>query len=155
MGFRRVAFPLLAALALAACTPGAQSVPPANSAAPSAVIVGVSLLKYGLMSSQFGSVGGFNPALVVVAHGSTVQFHNEDGFDHTGSRINTPAFPSGNPLPISALNPSGMDVSQLSWSSGALTGGSYSKPFTATSVGTFLFGCQIHYPLMRGAIIVQ
>ena len=120
-----------------------------------AVIVGESLTKYGQMSSSFGTVGGFNPALVLVAHGATIQFHNEDSFDHTASGINAASFPGGNPLPLSAQTPSGTDVSQPGWSSGLLSPGAFSRAFGTSQVGTYLFGCQIHYPAMRGVIIVQ
>lgn len=139
---------------LVACTPGAPNAPNANSLARG-VLVGESLLKYGQTSSQFGTVGGFNPAIVVVAHGTTIQFHNEDSFNHTATRISGPPFPPGNPIPNSALTLSGTDVSQLSWSSGALLPNAYSQALGTSKVGTFFFGCFYHYPIMRGVVIVQ
>ncbi|MDQ6766928.1 MAG: plastocyanin/azurin family copper-binding protein [Candidatus Eremiobacteraeota bacterium] len=146
----------LAAGMLAACTPGAPSAPSVVSArSANAVVVGVSLVKYGQMSSAYGMVGGFNPTLVVVAHGVTIQFHNEDSFNHTATSIAGSTFPGGNPIPSSALSQSGSDVSQPDWSSGLLTGQSFSRTFSTAAVGQYLFGCFYHYPTMRGVIIVQ
>jgi plastocyanin len=107
------------------------------------------------MSSSFGMVGGFNPTIVVVAHGTKIQFHNEDSFNHTATGIPGTGFPGGNPIPSSALNPSGTDVSQTGWSSGLLTGGSFSQSFSTSATGQYLFGCFYHYPTMRGVVIVQ
>lgn len=139
---------------IAACTPGAPAAPNSNSIA-GGVLVGESILKYGQMSSQFGMVGGFNPAIVLVAHGTTVQFHNEDSFNHTATNISGPHFPPGNPIPNSALNRAGSDVSQTGWSSGALLGGSFSQALGTSKTGSYFFGCFYHYPVMRGVIIVQ
>jgi plastocyanin len=120
-----------------------------------AMLVHESLLLYGQTGSQFGTVGGFSPVLVIVAHGTPIQFHNEDSFNHTASGINAASFPGGNPIPFSAQKQSGSDVSQVGWSSGLLTANAFSTLFGTSRVGTYLFGCQIHYPLMRGVIIVQ
>ena len=145
---------LIAGIAIG-CTPGAPSAPTIAKQAPSSVVVGESIIKYGQMSSSFGMVGGFNPTLVVVAHGTMIQFHNEDSFNHTATGIPGAAFPGGNPIPSSALSPSGSDVSQASWSSGVLTGGSFSQSFSTSATGQYLFGCFYHYPTMRGVVIVQ
>jgi plastocyanin len=154
MGVRSV-WPVVAVAILAAgCTPGAQSAL-SNQLGSNVVLVGESLTKYGQMSSAFGMVAGFNPTLVVVAHGTPIQFHNEDSFDHTASRISASSFPGGNPIPFSAQRQSGTDVAEPNWSSGLLTGGSFSQVLGTSTVGTYLFGCQIHYPSMRGVIIVQ
>ena len=152
----RTAWPvaLIAGIAVG-CTPGAPSAPSSAQKAASSVVVGESIIKYGQMSSSFGMVGGFNPALVVVAHGTTIQFHNEDSFNHTATGIPGEAFPGGDPIPSSALSPSGSDVSQAGWSSGALTGGSFSQSFSTSAAGQYLFGCFYHYPTMRGVVIVQ
>jgi plastocyanin len=140
----------------AGCTPGAPSAPSLGQQAATSVIVGESITKYGQMSSAFGMVGGFNPTLVLVAHGTPIQFHNEDSFNHTATGISGAAFPGGNPIPSTALSPSQTsDVSQAGWSSGVLTGGSFSKTFSTSAVGQYLFGCFYHYPTMRGVIIVQ
>jgi plastocyanin len=141
---------------LVGCTPGAPAAPTSsNEHVATAVTVGISLLKYGQMSSAYGMVGGYNPALVVVAHGTTVQFHNEDSFNNTGTGLSGAVFPGGDPIPDSALTQSGSDVAQTGWSSGLLTGGAYSKAFSTSTVGQYLFGCFYHYPTMRGVIIVQ
>jgi plastocyanin len=139
---------------LVSCTPGASGAP-SGSAVAGSMIVGESLIKYGQVSSQFGTIGGFNPALVVVAEGTVIQFHNEDSFNHTASDISSAVFPSGNPIPSSAQTQSGTDVSQAGWSSGVLLPNAYSQPLTTTKTGIYLFGCFYHYPLMRGAVIVQ
>jgi plastocyanin len=117
--------------------------------------VGVSLLSYGQSNSRFGTVGGYSPALVVVAVGTTIQFHNQDSFDHTATDILGSSFPPGNPIPSSALVQSGTDVAQSGWSSGTLTAGAYSQVLKTSTPGTYLFGCFYHYPTMRGAIIVE
>lgn len=139
---------------LASCTSGAPGAPTSNSVA-NGVLVGESLIKYSQTSSKFGTIGGFNPAIIVVAHGTTVQFHNEDSFNHTASGIAASAFPSGNPIQSTALSQSGTDVSQAGWSSGALEPNAFSQPLQTSQTGTFLFGCFYHYPIMRGVIIVQ
>jgi plastocyanin len=139
---------------LAGCTPGASGAP-SGSAVAGALIVGESLIKYGQVSSNFGMVGGFSPGIVVVAEGTILQFHNEDSFNHTASGINAASFPSGNPIPSSAQQRSGTDVSQTGWSSGVLLPNAFSQPLATSKTGTYLFGCFYHYPLMRGVVIVQ
>jgi plastocyanin len=144
----------LSALGLATgCTSGAPG--SSSDAVASGVLVGESLIKYGQTSSQFGTIGGFSPGIVVVAHGTTVQFHNEDSFNHTASSISAASFPSGNPIQSPAQTQSGSAVSQPGWSSGVLTPDAFSQPLQTPQTGTFLFGCFYHYPLMRGVIIVQ
>jgi plastocyanin len=155
MGTARRWFLLIAAgAAMAACTPGASS-PPTGGVASGSVIVRESLLTYGQVSSAFGSIGGFKPNIIVVATGATIQFHNEDSFNHTASAIAASSFPAGNPISSAALQPSGSDVSQPGWSSGVLLPNAFSQPLATRSTGTYLFGCFYHYPLMRGVIIVQ
>ncbi len=157
MGFKGMSAIAAVALSVAGCTPGAQSLPSgANQHLTSAVTVAISLINYPDMSSAYGMVGGFSPALVVVASGTVIQFHNQDGFNHTATGIPGSSFPGGAPIPFSALTPSGTDVSQAGWSSGLLTAGSFSRTFTTLAVGQYLFGCYYHYTSgMRGVIIVQ
>jgi len=155
MGLRTLWPVALVAGIAVGCTPGAPSAPSLGRQAATSVIVGESITKYGQMSSSLGMVGGFNPTIVVVAHGTTIQFHNEDSFNHTATGIPGAAFPGGNPIPSSALNPSGADVSKTGWSSGLLTGGSFSQSFSTSAAGQYLFGCFYHYPTMRGVVIVQ
>jgi plastocyanin len=142
------------ACGLVSCTPGASSAPNSGSATAS-IVVGESLLSYGLLASNFGTVGGFKPAIIVVASGTTIQFHNLDAFNHTASGIAAVSFPPGNPLPSTALHPSGGDVSVTGWSSGVLLPNAFSQTLNTAKPGTYLFGCFYHYPLMRGVIIVQ
>jgi plastocyanin len=156
MGHTRYWAFAISAVLLAGCTPGAPAAPTAsNEHVATAVNVGISLLKYGQMSSVYGMVGGYNPALVIVAHGTTVQFHNEDSFNNTATFISGAAFPGGNPIPTSALTQSGTDVAKPGWSSGLLTGGAFSQALGTSAIGQYLFGCFYHYPTMRGVIIVQ
>ncbi len=146
----------ISAILLAGCTPGAPAAPTAGSQAPTAVVVGVSLITYTTTPSPFGPVEGFNPGIVVVAHGTVIQFHNQDGFNHTATSIAGATFPSGSPIATSALTPTGTDVSQPNWSSGALAAGAYSRTFTTSAVGQYLFGCFYHYSDgMRGVVVVQ
>ncbi len=147
---------LLATAVATGCTPGASSAPSSTNQVASAVTVSVSLLNYPAMSSAFGMVGGFSPALVVVARGTTVQFHNLDGFNHTASSVPGATFPGGSPIPATAQSPSGTDIAQPGWSTGILTASSFSRSFSTSSAGQFLFGCYYHYADgMRGVIIVQ
>ena len=138
------------------CTPGAPAAPSGGGHLATAVTIEVSLLNYPGMSSAYGMVGGYSPALAIVAHGTEIQFHNQDGFNHTASMVSGPPFPSTSPLSSSALQPSGTDVSQAGWSTGLLAAGSFSKTFTTAAVGQYLYGCYYHYPAgMRGVIVVQ
>ncbi|HXW52280.1 MAG TPA: hypothetical protein VEJ41_09845 [Candidatus Acidoferrales bacterium] len=142
------------ATVFAGCTAGAPGAPSSDQVA-NGVLVQESLTKFGQTSSQFGTIGGFSPNIVVVAHGTTVQFHNEDSFNHTASSIAAAAFPPGNPISNAALTQSGTDVSQPGWSSGVLLPNAFSQPLQTAQTGTYLFGCFYHYPIMRGVIIVQ
>lgn len=153
-----VRFCLIAAFvagALSGCTPGAATPPNSSQAMANGVLVGVSLIKYGSVSSAYGTVGGYNPTIVIVAHGTPVQFHNEDNFLNTVTSIGTPTFPPATPFNGSALSMSGTDVAQANWSSGSMTGGAFSQALNTAALGTYLFGCYYHYPVMRGVIIVQ
>src|SRR5579871_857231 len=84
---------------LVACTPGAPP-PPSGSqgAMPGAVIIEVSLLKYGPSQTPDGTVAGYNNDNLTVPAGTIIQFHNQDSFTHTASSVGTSGFPSGNPL---------------------------------------------------------
>jgi plastocyanin len=158
MDMGRIGYLIVGALAssfVAGCTPGALAPNAANGPVSGAMTVGESLVKYGQMSSKYGMVGGFHPAIVIVARGTPIQFHNEDSFNHTGSSISGMTFPSGNPIMSSAQKQHGTDVSQPGWSTGVLVGNAFSVPFGTSQIGTYLFGCFYHYPLMAGVVIVQ
>lgn len=146
---------MLAALCTG-CTPGAPAAPTGTSHLATAMTIETSLLNYPGMSSPFGMVGGFSPALAVVARGTVVQFHNQDGFNHTASSVAGTSFPAKSPIPSADLKQAGTDIAQPGWTTGLLTGGSFSVSFTTSSAGTFLFGCFYHYDEgMRGVIVVQ
>jgi plastocyanin len=148
--------PLALAIAIAGCTPGAVAPPSNGGQVASAVTVKVSLINYPDMGSPYGMIGGYSPALVVVARGTVIQFQNQDGFNHTASSVAGSSFPGGAPIPFSAQTPSGTDVRQAGWSTGTLTSGAFSRPFATSTVGQYLFGCYFHYPSgMRGVIVVQ
>jgi plastocyanin len=143
---------LLLVFGSAACTPGAVS-PPSIGISGSAVIVHVSLQKYGKKSSQYGEVAGYSPNVLTVQHGATVQFINDDTFLHTASSVGSNGFPLN---PVINSHQSGKDIADANWSSGELTGGSASQTFTANTPGTYYFGCFFHYAIpMRGVIVVQ
>ncbi|MBC5806126.1 MAG: hypothetical protein DLM53_09215 [Candidatus Eremiobacter antarcticus] len=146
----------LATIAAVACTPGAATAPSNGSASASgAVVVAVSLIKYGQATSSFGAVGGYSPAVIVVARGTPVQFRNDDTFAHTASGLGSAAFPQTNPLGTAAQSLHGSDVSQPDWSTGNLGAGALSAPLNTSQPGTYFFGCFYHYPTMRGVIVVR
>ena len=146
-----------ATLLTAACTPGSATAPGGgNTPIANATLIHVSLLKYTPTSSQYGMVAGYSPNVVTVPVGSIVQFVNDDNFAHTASSVGSSGFPSGNPLSSTATTPQGNDLSSTAWSSGNLTGGSFSRGFTASVPGTYYYGCFYHYGTpMRGVIVVQ
>jgi plastocyanin len=143
-----------AAAGLAGCTPGAQVAPNSHAAAASAILIGMSLVRYGAESTPFGTVQAYNPAFVTVPLGSTIQFHNDDGFNHTATMIGG-SFPSSNTFQLSALNASGTTLAAAGWSTGDLLPNGFSQTLSASSPGTYRYGCYHHYPVMRGVIIVQ
>ena len=148
---------MVAALS-SACTPGAATTPSGASRAPisGAVVVHVSLLKYGPLSTAFGTVAGYSPDPLTVPVGSIVQFVNDDNFTHTASSVGSSGFPAGNPLSSVAQTPSGVDLASPAWSSGNIAGGSLSQGFTASTPGTYYYGCFYHFGSpMRGVIVVQ
>lgn len=151
---RRAAAWLAVALALAGCTPGAVVAPGSNRAAGNAVVIAMSLVKYGQSSSPFGTVQAYNPAFVTVATGATIQFRNDDTFAHTATMIGG-AFPASNTFQSSALAPNGHDLNAAAWSTGDVGPNGFSQTFAASTPGTYLYGCYHHYPTMRGVIIVQ
>jgi len=145
----------LASVAATGCTPGAAVAPNANHAAgSSAIIIGMSLIKYGQAPSPFGTVQAYNPAFTTVPVGSTIQFHNDDGFNHTATMIGG-SFPASNQFQTAALTPSGTSLASPGWSTGDMVSNSFSQTFAASTPGTYLYGCAHHYPAMRGVIIVQ
>ncbi|HKW45206.1 MAG TPA: plastocyanin/azurin family copper-binding protein [Candidatus Eremiobacteraceae bacterium] len=144
---------LIVVLGSAACTPGAVSNPSGAGISAGAVVVHVSLLKFGKKSSQYGEVAGYSPNVITVQHGATIQFINDDTFLHTASSVGTNGFP---PNPVINSHQSGRDVADANWSSGELNGGSASQVFTTNTPGTYYFGCFFHYLTpMRGVIVVQ
>ena len=157
MTFGRVLIPACVAAAVVACTPGAPPPPSgSNGPFPGAVIIQVSLLKYGPSQSPSGIVAGYNNDNLTIPVGSIVQFHNQDSFTHTASSVGTSGFPSGNPLKEHARTQSGTDLAQQGWSSGDLGPNAYSQPLTASQAGTYFYGCFFHYSTpMRGRIVVQ
>ena len=144
------------ATSLDACTPGAATATTgAGAAIANATIIHVSLLKYTPTSSAYGQIAGSSPNPITVPRGSIVQFVNDDNFAHTATFVSTTAFTPG-PLPLSSTSPSGSDLATPGWSSGDLQGGVFSQGFTASTAGTFYYGCYHHYGSpMRGVIVVQ
>jgi len=155
-GFTLALASLAAATSLGACTPGAATAPTGGSGAISnAIVIHVSLLKYMPTSSAYGQIAGYSPNPITVPKGSVVQFVNDDNFLHTATFVSTTAFTPG-PLPLSSTSASGSDLATPGWSSGDLQGGTFSQGFTASTSGTYYYGCYHHYGSpMRGVIVVQ
>ncbi|MDQ6780715.1 MAG: plastocyanin/azurin family copper-binding protein [Candidatus Eremiobacteraeota bacterium] len=151
---RRAASWLAAVVALAGCTPGAALAPSDHNAAGNALVIAMSLVKYGQSASPFGTVQAYNPSIVTVATGATIQFRNDDAFSHTATMISG-AFPASNMFQSSALSPNGHDLTTAAWSTGDVAGNGFSQTLVASTPGTYLYGCYHHYPTMRGVIIVQ
>jgi plastocyanin len=153
----RTMLALAAAFALWACTPGAPGVPnAAQGPVPGAVIIEVSLLKYGPMPTSNGTVAGYNNANITVPVGAIIQFHNQDSFNHTASWVSFSNFPPGNPLTAAAKGQSGSDLFAAGWSTGDIAPNAYSLPLTASKAGEVYYGCFYHYNTpMRGKITVQ
>ena len=149
---------LLLLVALAACTPGA---PPAGSSSAvvststSSTTIDISLTTSTVVTTAYGSAGGFAPSVVTVPLGSTIRFVNVDSFAHTASSFAGATFPAGSPLGGGALTAFGTALS-TGWSSGSLAAGAASPPLLADRAGTYLSGCFFHYGApMRAAIVVQ
>lgn len=151
----QLAVTVIACSGAQACTPGAPTNPAgANTQIAGAVIVHVSLLKYGAVGSPYGTLAGFSPNPLTVTHGAVVQFVNDDNFAHTASSVGTAGFVSS-PLSSSTQNVSGSDVANANWSSGVLQGGGFSQGLNTSTTGTYYYQCFFHYAQMHGVIIVQ
>ena len=138
------------------CTPGAPAAP-SSSLQAGATVIHIGLGKFGPTQTQYGVVADYSPNPLIVPRGTVIQFVNDDGFDHTASSLGQGGFPPVGP-PASAQNRSGTDLAQAGWSSGNLAGGAVSQTFTASTTGTYFYGCFYHYGLstpMRGVIVVQ
>ena len=149
---------LLLVAALAGCTPGAPPAGSSNAVVPtstSSTTIDISLTTSTVVSTAYGSAGGFAPQVVTVPLGSTVRFVNVDSFAHTSSSFAGATFPAGSPLTGAALTQSGNTLSG-GWSSGNLAAGASTQPLLADVAGTYLYGCFFHYGApMRGAIVVH
>ena len=149
-----------AALALAACTPGASSapgggMPPNPGGTVTTIDVNLTLHAAPVQLAQ-GTAAGYAPAQTAVAAGSFVQFVNSDGFAHTVTAIpGASTFPAGSPFTTSAQTQTGAAVSGA-WSSGTLAAGARSQLISIDKPGTYLYGCFFHYGApMRGAIVAK
>ena len=119
-------------------------------------MIQVSLINYGPKQSANGVVAGYNSDNLTVPVGTVIQFHNQDTFTHTASSLGTNGFPKGDPLTTQARTRSGSDLAQAGWSTGDLNPDAYSQPITASTPGTYYYGCFFHYQTpMRGWITVQ
>lgn len=142
-------------ISISGCTAGAPPAPN-GSVQSGSVVIHLSLGKFG-GQSQYGPIGGYSPNPLVVTRGSVIQFFNDDNFGHTASSVGTSGFPQNGPGG-GALSPSGHDLTTQNWSTGDLPGGTASQTFTASTPGTYFYGCFFHYGFqtpMRGVIIVQ
>jgi len=155
---------LVAALtfALASCTPnGIGGGVGGGGGGGVTHTVDLNLTVYGQSNTPYGESVAVKPAVIDVAVGDSIVFHNGDGFAHTSTSIpvadttNETQFPSKYPFKASALNQSGATLSG-GWSSGALQAGASSQTVLADKAGTYLYGCFFHYGgNMRGAIVAQ
>jgi plastocyanin len=141
---------------LAACTPGATSVPSGGGDGSTTTTVDVNLTAHPATSTPAGQGGGFAPAVTRVAVGTFIRFTNSDSFAHTATDIQgARSFPASSPLGASALQRFGDRLSQ-GWSSGTLQAGASAQPLLADQAGTYLYGCFFHYGSpMRGVIVVH
>lgn len=146
--------PLLFCAALAGCTPGAPSAGTGSGAAASTT-VDVSLTSSVVATTPFGTSGGFAPAVVDVAVGTTIRFVNVDSFAHTATSLSGTSFPATSPFDAAAQLMAGGTLSG-GWSTGTLGAGNGSQVLLADKPGTYLYGCFFHYTApMRGAIVVH
>lgn len=145
----------VAALALAACTPGGVATNGSSSTGAGVTIVKVSLAAFPPSQTPAGLSGAFSPATTTLGVGSTLQFVNIDNAQHTATAIpGATSFPAGSPFDASAAgNPTGTILSSA-WTSGTLQPGAASQVITVDKPGTYLFGCFFHYGApMRGEIV--
>ena len=159
--FGNVKAAALVALAFAAaCTPG--GIPAATGGGGggggrnAVTTIDVNLTQHAPVQTPAGTSGGYAPPIAMVAVGSTIRFHNSDGFAHTATLIpGATTFPPGSPFSVTAQTQSGTNLSN-SWSSGTLQPGSTSQTLLVDKAGTYLFGCFFHYGSpMRATIVAQ
>lgn len=146
----------MALLFLAACTNGGTLTPAGGGGGGGAqtTTVDVNLTLNPTTQTSAGSAGGYAPAVLNVAVGTLLRFHNSDGFAHTATAIpNSTTFPVGSPFSASAQTQSGTNLSQ-GWSSGTLQAGATSQAITVDRAGTYLYGCFFHYGGPMRAVIV-
>lgn len=154
---RTSVYAALAALALAACTPGGIGTSGSGGGGSVTHVVDVNLTLNLPVDTPYGQSGGMKPPVLNVAVGDKIQFTNTDSFPHTSTSISGGAakFPASSPFGISALTQSGNTLSG-GWTSGAMQAGSGSQLVTADKPGTYLYGCFFHYGApMRGAIVAK
>lgn len=139
---------------LAGCTAG--GIPVLSGGGTTTMTIDVNLTLNGNTQVAAGQTGGYAPAVTMVAVGTTLQFHNSDGFAHTATLIpGATTFPAGSPFSTSAQTQSGTNLSQP-WSSGTLAAGATSQTITIDRPGTYLYGCFFHYGgPMRAEIIAH
>lgn len=135
---------LLLAL-LTACTPG--GVAPSAGGDPATQTIDINLTL---------DPGGYAPDTVSIPVGSTIRFHNSDGFAHTASVLQgLSSFPASSPLTASATTQSGSSVSQP-WTTGTLAAGAFSQIVHIDLPGTYLYACFYHYGApMHGTIVAH
>ncbi len=146
-----------AALLLAAgCTAGGIPASVGGGGGGDSATVDVNLTLHAATRISAGLSGGYAPAVTNVAVGSTIRFHNSDGFSHTATLIaGASQFPAGSPFDAGAQVQAGAKLSDR-WSSGTLAAGGTSQTIHVDLPGTYLFGCFFHYGSpMRAAIVAR
>ncbi len=153
----RAVLATFALVLLGGCTPGGTAATGGGGGSSSLVTtISISLTQYAPTSTQYGTSGGYAPAVTTVPVGSHIRFVNNDSFAHTATAIpGATRFPSSSPFTISATTQHGTTLSG-GFSAGALQPGQTSQLILVDKKGTYLFGCFYHYGApMRAAIVAQ
>jgi plastocyanin len=147
----------LAALLVAACTPGGAAISGGSGGGANVTVIDVNLTLNAQVKTPYGQSAGYKPAITSVAVGSMIQFTNTDGFAHTATEVpgKPTSFPTAYPFTIAAETQSGHSLSG-GFSSGAMPAGGSSQLIAVDKPGTYLYGCFFHYLApMRGAIVAH
>jgi plastocyanin len=149
----------LALLMLCACTPGGIAPSSNGGGGAAATTIDVNLTLHTPASTPLGPSSGYAPPVTTVAVGTSIRFHNTDGFAHTATSIpNAATFPAVSPFGISAQTATSVSTLSGGFSTGVLPSGSVSQAILVDRAGTYLFGCFFHYSApsnMRGIIVAQ
>ena len=131
---------------------------PVPSAQPQVVYLNFSFAR---ANSTYGTLAFYAPIAsataaepITAVAGSHLLFINSDTSPHTASGLGSAGFPASF---TNANGPaaSGSTVDASAWSTGTLSPGGTSTPFTLGPPGTYYFGCYYHYSLPMQDVIVS